>query len=148
MNPAIRHSLASDSARLWLMGDATATVSSADAWTIVYDGYDAAQEGLRESLCTVGNGYLATRGCASEARADGVHYPGTYAAGVFNRLIDEMQGRVVDNESLVNLPNWLAVTFRIDGEEWFAIDTAAALLQYRREPRPRLRVVRARVPLP
>ena len=43
-----------------------------------------------------------------------------------------MQGKVVDNESLVNLPNWLAVTFRIDGEEWFAIDTAAAdLLEYR-----------------
>jgi len=26
------------------------------AWTLVYDGYDPAQETLREALCTVGNG--------------------------------------------------------------------------------------------
>ena len=40
-----------------------------------------AQERLREALCTVGNGYLATRGAAPESVADGVHYPGTYVAG-------------------------------------------------------------------
>jgi trehalose/maltose hydrolase-like predicted phosphorylase len=31
-------------------------------WALVFNGYDAAQEGLRESLCTLGNGYFATRG--------------------------------------------------------------------------------------
>ena len=31
-------------------------------------------------------------------------------------------GTEIDNESLVNLPNWLALTFRIDGGSWFDID--------------------------
>ena len=43
-------------------------------------------ERLRESLCTLGNGYFATRGAAPECAADDVHYPGTYAAGCYNRL--------------------------------------------------------------
>ena len=40
------------------------------AWSVVYNGFDAAQEGLRETLCTVGNGYFATRGSAPEAVAE------------------------------------------------------------------------------
>jgi trehalose/maltose hydrolase-like predicted phosphorylase len=39
------------------------------------------QEGLRETLCTLGNGYFATRGAAPDCRADGTHYPGTYLGG-------------------------------------------------------------------
>jgi trehalose/maltose hydrolase-like predicted phosphorylase len=31
-------------------------------WTWEYEGYDSATERLRESLCTLGNGYFATRG--------------------------------------------------------------------------------------
>ncbi|MEO3785511.1 glycosyl hydrolase family 65 protein [Actinocorallia sp. B10E7] len=99
-------------------------------WTWCYEGYDPAEEGLRESLCTVGNGYLATRGAAPESSADGVHYPGTYAAGVYNRLETEISGKGVENESLVNLPNWLPVTFRVEGGPWFDID-AAEILEYR-----------------
>ncbi len=53
-----------------------------DRWLMRYDGYDPEDEGRRESLCTMGNGYLATRGAAAESSADGIHYPGTYAAGV------------------------------------------------------------------
>ncbi|ANZ28348.1 trehalose-phosphatase [Rhodococcus sp. WB1] len=93
-----------------------------DAWTLYFEGYDPPAEKLREAVCTVGNGYFATRGCAPESRAGAVHYPGTYAAGIFNRLTDEVAGRTIDNESMVNLPNWLPVTFRIDGGEWFDID--------------------------
>jgi trehalose/maltose hydrolase-like predicted phosphorylase len=47
------------------------------AWTLAYDGFDPASEGLREALCTLGNGYFATRGAAPESSADDVHYPGT-----------------------------------------------------------------------
>ncbi len=36
----------------------------------------------------------------------------------------------IDNESLVNLPNWLALTFRVDGGSWFDID-AVKVLSYR-----------------
>ena len=63
----------------------------------------------------MGNGYFATRGCAPEAQTGSVHYPGTYVAGVYNRLTDEIAGSTVENESMVNLPNWLPLTFRIDG---------------------------------
>ncbi|MYR88269.1 hypothetical protein GTY41_25915, partial [Streptomyces sp. SID685] len=51
-----------------------------------YDGYQAERERLRESLCTLGNGYVATRGALPECTADELHYPGTYAAGLYNRL--------------------------------------------------------------
>ncbi|BBZ45376.1 trehalose-phosphatase [Mycobacterium parmense] len=99
-------------------------------WELVYDSYDPATERLREALCTVGNGYFATRGCAPEALTSETHYPGTYAAGVYNELSDRVAGRTIDNESLVNLPNWLSLTFRIDDGPWFDVD-AAELLCYR-----------------
>jgi alpha,alpha-trehalase len=55
-------------------------------WSLVYDGFNPEEEGLREALCTLGNGYLASRAAGTEAVADGVHYPGTYLAGGYNRL--------------------------------------------------------------
>ena len=104
--------------------------TSNEAWTFTFEGYDPHNEKLREALCTVGNGYFATRGAAPESRAGQVHYPGTYAAGVYNRLDDVVAGTKTDNESLVNLPNWLPLTFRIDGGDWFDVD-AVTLLSYR-----------------
>jgi alpha,alpha-trehalase len=98
-------------------------------WSLTFGGYDPQAEPLREALCTVGNGYFATRGCAPESTAGDVHYPGTYAVGIYNRLTDRIDGSTVDNESLVNLPNWLPLTFRIDGGPWFDID-ATELLSY------------------
>lgn len=101
-----------------------------DPWELVYEGYDPKYERLRETLCTVGNGYAATRGCAPETTAGEAHYPGTYAAGIYNTLTDRIAGRTVQNESLVNLPNWLSLTFRINGGAWFDIDDVE-LLFYR-----------------
>jgi alpha,alpha-trehalase len=95
-----------------------------DEWTLTYDGFDPEEEGLREALCTLGNGVLATRGACPESRADAVHYPGTYRAGVFNRLVDEVDGRQISNESMVNLPNWLVLRFRLDDGPWFQPDDA------------------------
>jgi trehalose/maltose hydrolase-like predicted phosphorylase len=97
--------------------------SRIDPWVLEYNGYDRSEESLREALCTVGNGRFATRGAAPECPADDdAHYPGTYVAGIYNRLSDEIAGRTVENESLVNLPNWLPVTFRADDGDWFSID--------------------------
>ncbi|WP_233716535.1 trehalose-phosphatase [Mycolicibacterium vinylchloridicum] len=96
-------------------------------WSFTFGGYLPEQEQLREALCTVGNGYRATRGCAPEADAARCHYPGTYAAGLYNRLTDEIKGVTIENESLVNLPNWLSLKFRIDGGDWFDIDRADVL---------------------
>ncbi len=102
------------------------------AWSLTYQGFSPSQEGLREALCTVGNGYLATRGAAPESRAGDVHYPGTYAAGCYNRLRDTLAGETVENESIVNLPNWLPLTFRIADGGWFSL-ADVELLEYQQE---------------
>jgi len=101
-------------------------------WVLMYEGFDPETEGLRESLCTLGNGYFATRGAASESEADGVHYPGTYVAGCYNRLSSSVAGEVVENESLVNLPNWLPLSFRLEDGQWFDLQQVE-LLDYRQE---------------
>ena len=100
-----------------------------DEWMIDLDGWSPEQVGLYEALGTVGNGYVATRGAAPETTADGVHYPGTYFAGVFNRLTTEVEGHRVENESIVNAPNWLALTFRADGGAWFG-DEGTSVLEH------------------
>ena len=87
-------------------------------WTLSYEGYDPKFEGLRETLCTLGNGYMASRGAAANALADDTHYPGTYLAGGYNRLTTEVAGHEVENEDLVNIPNWLPLVFRIDDGPW------------------------------
>ncbi len=96
-------------------------------WTLVYDSFDPARQGLREALCALGNGYFVTRGALPEARADGVNYPGTYVAGLYNRLVSEVAGRQVQNEDLVNVPNWLVLQFRVAGGAWFDVQLADVL---------------------
>ncbi|MEU1299666.1 glycoside hydrolase family 65 protein [Streptomyces shenzhenensis] len=117
-------------------------------WTWEYDGYEPADERLRESLCTLGNGYFATRGALPECVADEVHYPGTYVAGCYDRLTSEVAGQQVrtaenaenaenaknakkpeslENEDMVNLPNWLPLRFRPAGHDWLTPDTATVL---------------------
>ncbi|SCL32892.1 Trehalose and maltose hydrolase (possible phosphorylase) [Micromonospora rhizosphaerae] len=94
------------------------TGSPPEAWALAYLDGEPAAEGTREAMLTLGNGYLATRGADPEASADDVHYPGTYLAGFHNRLSgpDPPYG----DESIVNLPNWLPLTFRPAGGEWYA----------------------------
>jgi trehalose/maltose hydrolase-like predicted phosphorylase len=101
-------------------------------FTVEYDSFEAAEEGLREALTSTGNGYFCTRGAAEWEDADDVHYPGTYAHGCFNRETTIMGGRPVLNEDLVNLPNWLVLKLRIEGEEAIELDNVE-LLAYRHE---------------
>ncbi len=88
-----------------------------DERALQFDGFDPGDEGLREALSSTGNGYFCTRGTAEWEDADDVHYPGTYAHGLYNRETTIMGGRPVLNEDLVNLPNWLVLKLRIEGEE-------------------------------
>ena len=89
-----------------------------DNWRLVYEGHDPSAEPLREALTTLGNGRFATRGAAAWASDDGIHYPGTYLAGGYNRLTSDVSGRDVVNEDLVNLPNWLPLTFAVGDGPW------------------------------
>jgi trehalose/maltose hydrolase-like predicted phosphorylase len=110
-------------------------------WTLAYDGFDPGGEGLREALTSTGNGYFCTRGALTWAEADGVSYPGTYTHGGFNRETTIMAGVPVLNEDLVNLPNWLLLELRIEGEEAIGMDNAE-LLSYRHEYDARYAVVK------
>jgi trehalose/maltose hydrolase-like predicted phosphorylase len=103
-----------------------------DGFLLAYDGFDPRTEGLREALTSTGNGYLCTRGAAEWEDADGVHYPGTYAHGGYNRETTMMGGLPVLNEDLVNLPNWLVLALRIEGEDAVRLDDVE-LLGYRHE---------------
>src|SRR5215472_17614131 len=107
-----------------------AALAQPDPWLFAHEGFDPALEGRRETLFAVGNGYFVTRGAAAEARADDLHYPGTYLAGCYNRLTTLIDGRSIENEDLVNLPNWLPLTFRIDNGEWFDL-RRFEILEYR-----------------
>jgi len=101
-------------------------------WQLAYEGFDPGQERLREALCTLGNGYFATRGAGEESEADASHYPGTYLAGCYNRLSTDVAGRTVVNEDLVNLPNWLCLNFRPEDGKWLNL-LAVEILSYRQE---------------
>ena len=103
-----------------------------DERALKFEGFEARDEGLREALTSTGNGYFCTRGTAEWEDADNVHYPGTYAHGLYNRETTIMGGRPVLNEDLVNLPNWLVLKLRIEGEEAIRVGNVE-LLDYRHE---------------
>ncbi|MFC9962630.1 beta-phosphoglucomutase family hydrolase [Nocardia ignorata] len=89
-----------------------ATTAEPGGWNLFYDDYDPTQEGTREALCTTGNGYWASRGSITGCSMDGVHYPGTYLAGVYNRTISRISDQTLETEHLVNAPDWTYLAVR------------------------------------
>ncbi len=114
------------------LADVQVTIEAPSTWVLAFEGFDPDQEGTREALCTLANGYFATRGAAPGSVADDVHYPGTYLAGGYDRSTTEVDGRVVEQEDLVNLPDWLAVGMRLGESEWFD-ERRVTLAAYRQE---------------
>ena len=96
----------------------------ADNWSITYHDYDITKEKSRESLLAVGNGYFGNRGAAEEVRADENHYPGTYMAGLYNRLESPVGDRMIENEDFVNTPDWTMIELKIDDADWWDYKTA------------------------
>lgn len=96
-------------------------------WNLEYKGFEPAEEGLREALSTLSNGYFGTRGAASEASASRVSYPGTYIAGVYNKIATPVAGRKIYNEDLVNCPNWLPINVKLSGGEWITLENSEVL---------------------
>lgn len=94
-----------------------------DKWSLSYFDYNEKDERKWEALCTIGNGYFGTRGTIEEFEANGINYPGTYIAGVYNQLESHIAGRTVINEDFVNCPNWVHMTFKIGKEDWFSLKT-------------------------
>ncbi len=104
-----------------------------EQWKIIYNEYDPKAERLREALCALGNGYIVTRAAAEESNSGTYHYPGTYLAGGYNRVETEVAGKIIENEDLVNWPNWLVLKFKhFDSEEWIKPETLK-ILAYKQE---------------
>jgi trehalose/maltose hydrolase-like predicted phosphorylase len=104
--------------------------NAAGEWTLAYDAFEPSQEGLRETLTSTGNGYFCIRGAAEWEESDSVHYPGTYAHGVYNRESAIVGGRPIPNEDLVNLPRCFSLKVCIEGEDPVRLDNVE-LLAYR-----------------
>jgi len=96
-------------------------------WNIIFTDFDPEKEGIRETLCTLGNGYFALRGAAEESTPDVMHYPATYLAGGYNRLRSEVEGEWIENEDLVNFPNCLCLSFKIGDGPWFDLKNVEIL---------------------
>lgn len=99
-----------------------------ETWKLSYDDWDLSEELQREALCTLGNGYFATRGAAEESPPADDQYPGTYLAGGYNRLKTRIADREIENEDLINWPNWLPLTFRCDEGKWFDLSSVEVIL--------------------
>ncbi|MFC1480256.1 glycoside hydrolase family 65 protein [Candidatus Omnitrophota bacterium] len=87
-------------------------------WEVIYEHFDPTIEDLRETLCTLGNGYMGVRGAVLESSASKVHYPGTYIAGVYNTLATNVAGKKIFNEDMINCPNCLLLSFRANKVQW------------------------------
>ena len=90
-----------------------------DNWKLTYNDYDPLKEKSREALLTIGNGYTGTRGAMEETISGSTNNPGTYIAGLYNRLITKVADKDIENEDFVAAPNWLPLSFKIDDDPWF-----------------------------
>lgn len=92
------------------------------SWHLDYYGqYQGKRNYGQEAMLTVGNGFFGVRGAYVEARSDHDNYPGMYAAGLYDQLTTNLNGRQVVNEDLVNLPNAQSLTFGVDHQNPFQI---------------------------
>jgi len=98
-----------------------------DNWSISYSDYVPEKEKTRETLLAVGNEYFGSRGAMEETEAGEYNYPGTYIAGLYNRLVSRVGDRDVENEDFVNAPNWLPIQFKIGDADWIDMNQAKIL---------------------
>ncbi|HEY1407812.1 MAG TPA: HAD-IA family hydrolase, partial [Promineifilum sp.] len=103
------------------VAELVAAVSPRSGWHVVQDGFDAATQHHMETVYTLGNGYMSTRGTFEEG------YPGESSLTFVHGVWDDMPLAFTE---LVNLPNWLNLRITVDGEE-FRLDRGR-LLDFRR----------------
>lgn len=101
---------------------------------VVFDGYDPAQERVRESLLALGNGWLFLRATAPEVvgapHDDRHHYAGFYRAGLYDASPRELPSGSAAIEALVKLPSPFGLSFRPHGGDWLHLNRVE-LLRYR-----------------
>ncbi len=88
-----------------------------DGWTVTCTNSDPKHRRYLETIFTVGNGHVATRGACPELTGREHSRPATYVAGLFEHSSDPMQP-----PRLLTLPDWTSLTVQRDGEEWPGTD--------------------------
>ena len=78
-------------------------------WILTETEFDPEQLNYKETVFTIGNGYLGTRGSFEEG------LPGSQAATFINGLYDNVP---IYYTELVNCPDWLPLYIIIDNEEF------------------------------
>lgn len=91
-------------------------------WMLSEDTFDPAKQHHKETIFTIGNGYLSTRGAFEEG------YPNDRRATFIHGVFDDAPIVVTE---LANAPDWLSLHVLLDGEK-FSLATGA-ILAYRRE---------------
>ncbi|MCF2141901.1 MAG: beta-phosphoglucomutase family hydrolase [Candidatus Lokiarchaeota archaeon] len=92
-------------------------------WKFETNEYQNDKEKVIETLCSIGNGYFGSRGVQIENSRTKFNYPGTYLAGVYNKLNSKIEGKILSIEDLVNVPNWILLTFKnSNNNTWFDIN--------------------------
>ena len=91
-------------------------------WILTETDFDPEQLNYKETVFTIGNGYLGTRGSFAEG------YPGAVAATLINGVYDDVP---IYYTELVNCPDWLPVYILIDDEE-FRLDKGE-MFSYQRQ---------------
>ena len=81
---------------------------SAEDWLILEDKIDESNLRFQETIFTLGNGYIGSRGILEEGHSKG--YAGTYIAGVYDRGEGE-------SYEIVNIPNPVNVEILINGKK-------------------------------
>ncbi|MCI0554524.1 MAG: glycoside hydrolase family 65 protein [Anaerolineae bacterium] len=84
-----------------------------DLWTIIEDSFEPKKQHHKETIFTIGNGYLCTRGAFEEGYPD--DHRATFIHGVFDAA------PIVFTE-LANAPDWLPITVYLNSER-FSLDT-------------------------
>ena len=105
-----------------------------DGWTITENAFDPSRLHHKETVFTLGNGYLSTRGSFEEG------YPGAWPATLVHGVFDDVP---ISYTELANCPDWPAMAIFV-GDERFRLDRGE-LLHYRRELDMRCAVLRRSV---
>jgi len=103
------------------LADIRAALEAA-SWTVAETAFDPVHQHHKETIFTIGNGYLCMRGALEEG------YPGDMPASFVHRLWDDMP---INYTELANIPRWWGVDLWVNGVR-FRLDRGK-VLGYRRQ---------------
>jgi trehalose/maltose hydrolase-like predicted phosphorylase len=93
-----------------------------NGWNVIETEFNPAQQHHKETVFTIGNGYLGTRGTFEEG------YPNELSTTLIHGIYDDV---AIATTELVNCPNWLTLVVNVGGER-FRLDTGKIIYYERR----------------